>query len=183
MTASQINPVAVSFWREVKFPIGESDTAGLGDVVFPQGNHNIPPTGEYWLDHWLGNELGQTLFKLLRPWPIEPGETREPDEYPHYLQVVLCEWVGSSTEKRGLRDGLLHAMGCLADHALSVPSRMPTVRRRIDSLSNQLLRVRVAALLDRYSPDDPCAVFIPTVFCEGFEAFNATLLSDAQSKE
>lgn len=183
MTVSQINPAAVRFWREVKFSIGETDTAGLSDIVFPQGNRDIPPTGEYWLDHWLGNELGQALFKVLRPWSIESGETLEPDEEPHYLKVVLSEWIGGSTEKRGLRDGLLHAVGCLADHALSIPARMPTVRRRVNSLSNQLLRVRVAALLDRYSPDDPCAVFVPTVFCEGFEAFNAMLLSDAQRKE
>lgn len=185
MTAGALNLYALRFWREMKFPIGEGNSIGLDSIALPCPIFapGIPTAGAYWLDFWIGHELAQAAFKLQRFESIERGEVcNTGGDDLRIFSTILDEWIGLDPSKLDMRCGFIAALELMSDHALNAPERLPLLHQRIDSLSDHLLRARIAAIIDEYRASDTGDVSVPTIFDDSFDAFNAFVLATARRR-
>jgi hypothetical protein len=164
MSAHPLDPAIVRRWLDLSFPIGNA--RGLPAIP-------LPSTRSIALDLCLGFELGQAALKLKRPYCPEPGEVWIPSDDMSDFSIVLGKWIGYAQGNFYLQFGFLNVIETLADRALSYPEQLPRIAARLDSLSDSGMQDRIAAIFERHKKTSGEEAGIPTIFCDGFDAFNA----------
>jgi hypothetical protein len=162
---------ARKWWLSARFPIGIGNFVAVDQVALPTGL--IPLTGNGTRDFCLGVELGQAFLKLLRPWPVSPHHQYEPIVGPDYSNTLLKR-LPSSSEAEMLRLGFLFPTETILDLSLQAPALLPTIGMRVDLLTDEVIRRRIAYLL----PAMPSPVIeLPNVFDVAFTAKGLILAS------